>query len=106
MDRWVIMNTKKKMTFEEAVIWFSRNCTVIKGIRISERGAYESVYILGASAHYGNIGSQVNYVSDTGNGYGGKGKINIVDEIQVKNGTYRSNEDIDLREKRTIWVFK
>lgn len=106
MDRWVIMNTKKRMTFEEAVIWFARDCTVVYGIRISERGAHEPVYILGASGHYGNIGSQVNYVTDTGNRYGGKGTISIVDEIQVKNGSYKSNGYLNLKEKRRIWVFK
>ena len=46
-NKWVIMNTKKKMTITEAIIWFgSRNSTLIECQRHSERGLVESIYVI------------------------------------------------------------
>lgn len=106
MDRWVIMNTKKTATLEEAVIWFGSDCTIIQGLRKSERGALKPVYILGGTAHYGNVGDKVGYVTDTGRGYGGKGTIHIENEMNVTGNILIGNPIYSKIQKREIWVFK
>lgn len=106
-NKWVIMNTKKKMTITEAIVWFgSRNSTLIECQRHSERGLVESIYVIGASSNYGKIGETVDYITDTGKGYGGKGRIKITGIANVHNGAIKNDGYFNMYMKKPIWVFK
>lgn len=112
LNNWVIMNTKQKMTLQEAAKWYESNeLTIIHGARCSNRGAYESIYIIGAGNNcYGHKGEMYNYTTDTGNGYGGTGVIKVYNvTTHDLSGKIMSVEDImQVNEKRKlpVWVFK
>ena len=108
---WVIMNTKKKMNLAEAAKWYeSEKFTVIHAKRMSNRGVFEDIYILGGYGTYGHRGQTFDYVTDTGLGYGGKGTLSVKNVITLNyNGMILSTEDImAINEKKAlpIWVFK
>ena len=114
LNRWVMRNTKQKMNIHQAIEWFnSDKMTIIKARRYSYRGANEIIYIFGAYGSYGkNKGDSVEYITDTGNGYGGKGKLFIEDVLY--SGTAYQNKimstqnimELNEIEKLPIWVFK
>lgn len=105
MDRydWVIMNTKKKMTITEAFNWYnSRDCEILECLRASERGARDTIYVIGSGYGYGNVGQRASYITDTGLGYGGKGTVTI-------NKIYHANDMdklVNSKIKHGVWVFK
>lgn len=96
---WVVHNTKKKMNLEEIVKWFGDKCTILECSRLSDRGKSDKVYVVGASSNYGNILGVYMYVTDTGKGYGGHGRMKIFSIYDGKN----IKKDSD---RRTVWVFK
>ena len=96
---WVVHNTKKKMSLEEIVNWFGDKCTIMECARNSDKGVSERVYVVGASSNYGEVIGVYSYINDTGNGYGGHGRMtvfNIYDGKKIKKDLGR----------RTVWVFK
>jgi hypothetical protein len=103
---WIIMNTKKKKTLDEIVRnWTSDRLTVYYCERHSSQGVIEPVFIAGASGNYGEVGSTVNYVTDTGRGYGGTGRMVILNEFRIETSnpqTYATR----LNSKLPFWVFK
>lgn len=106
MGRWVIMNTKKKMTLEEAIKWFEYDCTIIQATRYSDRGTVDKIYILGAVGNYVKNSYNVEYVTDTGNGYGGRGTLQLEGIANYINNRFTTGDNLNLKQKRTIWVFK
>ena len=108
---WVIANTKQRMRITEAIKWFNcANTTIIHAKRMSNRGKFEDIYILGAYGTYGHKGETFDYVTDTGLGYGGRGAL-LIKNVMTSDisGRIMSTEDImSINEKRTfpIWVFK
>jgi Na+-translocating ferredoxin:NAD+ oxidoreductase RnfG subunit len=100
------MNTKKKKTLEEIVKnWGSDKLTVYYCERHSDKGVAETVFIAGAYGNYGEVGSVIDYITDTGNGYGGTGKMLVIKQfnIDVNNPqTYATR----LNSKISYWVFK
>lgn len=114
MQRVVIMNAKRKMNTAQASEWFACDeLTIIRAIRESERCKKEEIYILGACGNYGiNKGDVVDYITDTGNGYGGKGKLYIFD-VMTSGKKYNNQVvftqnimNVDEKIKLPIWVFK
>lgn len=112
--RFVIMKQGTKMNIHQAIKWFdSDEMIIIKALRMSERGALETIYILGAAGSYGvNMGDAVDYITDTGYGYGGKGKLRILD-INLSGKRYNNkimttSNVIELNEKikLSVWVLK
>ena len=114
LDRWTIMNTKSKMNIHQAIEWFNIDeMIIIRARRYSYRGANEEIYILGAYGTYGiNPEDSIEYVSDTGNGYGGTGKLFIEDIMssgrKYGNKIMSTHNIMELNEKvkLPIWVFK
>lgn len=62
-------------------------------------GKSDKVYVVGASSNYGDILGVYMYVTDTGKGYGGHGRMIIFSIYDGKN----IKKDSD---RRTVWVFK
>jgi len=114
LNRVVMMNTKKKTDINKAIEWFdSKKVTVIHAARYSNRGVREEIYLLGAGGNYGvNRGDSIEYITDTGNGHGGRGILKIYDIIT--SGTDYNNKimstqnimKINEKVKLPIWVIK
>jgi hypothetical protein len=66
-----------------------------------------NVFILGAPGTYGEIGENVSYVQDTGNGYGRRGICEVQNIIQIsEDKIIDEGNGIGVSEKRPLWVFK
>lgn len=111
-NQFTIMNTKEKMNINEAIQWYSSNypITIIQAIRFSNRGATDTIYILGSGdGYYTRKGSIDNYIQDSGNGYTGSGKLEILNVITAVNGIIMSVSDpraLNEKKKHTVWVMK
>lgn len=65
------------------------------------------IFVLGAGGNYGVIGEKVSFLQDTGNGYGKCGDCIIENIITIsKDSIDDPGNEIGLREKRPLWVFK
>ena len=111
MNKWVIMNTQEKLKLSDVIAWWeSPEGVIIHCIRESNRGKVEDIYILGALGTYIQNGRNVyNYITDTGNGYGGTGKLYILNYMTFHNGMIMSVKNpnkINEIKKFPLWVFK
>ena len=113
INKFVMMNTGKKMNIHQAIEWFDiRHMSIIKARRYSYHGADELIYILGGYGTYCNRGDYVDYITDTGRGYGGRGKLFIEDVLSsgtdFKNKIASTQNILELNEveKLHIWVLK
>lgn len=111
-NQFVIMNTKKNMNLSEAIRWYDSQCpmTIIQAIRFSNRGATNTIYILGSGdEYYTRKGNIDNYIQDSGNGYTGSGQLKILNVMTALNGTITSASDpraINEKKKHPVWVMK
>ena len=110
----VILNTKYKMNGYGAVNWFdSDEFTLIQATRMSNRNVVEPIYIIGAGIGYKlHSGDRIDYITDTGKGYGGKGTL-IINNIYKSGKKYSNNiMPIDCKNgfneiiKLPLWVMK
>lgn len=107
---FVIRNIKKKFNIQEAISWYEGSMTIIRGVRFSNRGAAEDIYIIGSGIGYKGltINNVIDYISDNGIKHTGKGVVRIQNVITVnEDGTIRdvlgkSTYRNDL--KLPVWV--
>ena len=109
--RWVIMDAKEKVNIYQAMEWWGSDTGVIIHCRReSNRGKVEEVYILGAYGEYVHNGKiDYDYITDTGNGYGGTGKLYTLNYMTFKNNmiiSVKHPDKINEVRKLPLWVFK
>ncbi|MBO5388428.1 MAG: hypothetical protein J6A59_09845 [Lachnospiraceae bacterium] len=105
---YVIRNIKNKMNVNEVINWFDYGITIVHAMRISDRGAREEIYVVGARANYGlHLNEFKNYISDTGRGHGGKGKLKVLNLIESDGEMIMSVMNpikLDENKRMPIWV--
>ena len=111
-NQFVIMNTKKKMNLIEAIRWYGseHSITIIEAIRFSNRGAKDTIYILGSGDGLYTIKGNIdNYIQDSVKGYTGRGQLEILNVLTVLNEKITSISDpttLNEKKKYTVWVMK
>lgn len=105
---WVIMGASAwipgKPSVEKIAIENASDKATIMVVQRDDKKAF----ILGSGiSGYGNIGEEMRYIRDTGNGYGADGLILIENIIIINSkGVVDPGNGIGVNEKRPLYVFK
>lgn len=112
-EEWVISSANevthgKKNLIDISKLFSGYNAyTVLACRRISQRGKIEEIYIVGAGYGYGDIKTIHNYINETNNGLGGRGKCVIEGVARCAYGNIVdfSSRDVFLVNK-PVYIFK
>lgn len=109
LTKWTIMNAKsvfdnKKVNIQDIMYFW--NVSVMT-IMVVKKGTIPT-FVVGSAGEYGNVGDKVGMTIDTGMGNRKTNTIITIENIiKFNHGKIiKSVNNIGLKEKRDVWVFK
>lgn len=98
---WYIGNANMRMDVASIVKWAEYDCTILRCLKKSDRGASVEVYMVGARSDYGAVGSWHRYTGVGKSHYTGSGEIKVLEVYNVLR-----EQAFGKTVKLPVWVFK